>query len=507
AHRFARAVSVLIAAAGGPPRWRSLLGRAREAPARSSDALWIAAIGLALRIAVAVWAADKFPPTDDGHFYQIVADRIAHGQGYTWLWPDGAVSYAAHYPIGYPALLGGAYALFGSRPVIAMIVNALLGAGAVFGAHRLAAASVGRLGAALGALLVALHPGLVFYTPALMTEGIAAALVTLGAWLSWRAASRGPGALIGAGLMLGLATLVRPQLLLAVPLLGLMASAAGATASRRVKRALLLTALSLLTCLPWTVRNCARLERCAFVSANGGWNLLIGTAERGRGGWVPLETLGVPEECRSVFGEADKDHCFGRAALRRIAEHPVRWLLLVPAKLMMTFEYSGAAAYYLHAANGSAFSDADKRALGASETVYERLVLLLALFALWKLPGPRARARRLLALLSGVCVLLPLAWLGHLGLLASALLLGARLFRHPAVVAAASVVFATALTHAVFFGAGRYGLVAFAVLGSMAGLALFGSPAERKAETELFDRQTASGDTRAAGDTDAADRN
>ncbi len=488
---------------------RSRLQRRNAEAAPTSDGWWFALFGLALRLAIVAWAASRFPPADDGKFYHVVAERIAHGHGYTWLWPDGVVTYAAHYPIGYPALLGAAYALFGAKAVVAMIVNALFGAGAVFAAHRLAAASGGRIAAALAAGLVALHPGLVFYTPGLMTEGVATAAITLGAWLAFRAARRGAGALLAASFVLGAATLIRPQLLLAVPLIGLLATAAGEPWRRRLTRGLLVSVLALAVCLPWTARNCWRLERCVFVSANGGWNLFIGTAESGRGGWVPLETIGVPSECRDVFGEADKDRCFGQAGLQRIAARPLAWLSLAPAKLLMTFEYSGAAAYYLRAANAEAFSDAAKQTLGVLETVYQRAVLLLALLALLRLDGPHARARRVLCLACLVCVVLPLAWLAHLGLVAVVALLGARAYRYPSAVAAAAVVATTALTHAVFFGAGRYGLVTFAPLAALAGLA-FGSPADRTTalgSAALFDRQIAAGDTLSAGDTDAVDRN
>jgi len=64
------------------------------------DAAWLSALAFALRVLVVCWAKDRFPPADDGSFYHVVAQRIAHGQGYTWLWPDGAVSFAAHYPVG-----------------------------------------------------------------------------------------------------------------------------------------------------------------------------------------------------------------------------------------------------------------------------------------------------------------------------------------------------------------------------------------------------------------------
>jgi hypothetical protein len=440
-----------------------------------AQALLCAAVGLVLRLVVVFWAAGKFPPTDDGHFYQVVAERIARGEGYTWLWPDGVVTYAAHYPVGYPALLGAAYALFGASPTVAMLLNALLGAAAIFAVHRLTEPSSGRRGAALAALLVAFHPSLVLYTPALMTEGVAAALIVLGAWAAKRA-EQGGKALVVAALALAAAVLVRPQLILAVPLIGLLAAPAQSL-RLRVQRSLTLAALVVACCLPWTARNCARLESCVFVSANGGWNLFIGTAPEGRGGWVPLETIGVPEECKTVFAEAAKDHCFGRAGLRRIAAAPLAWLALVPQKLMMTFDYTGAAAYYLHAANGSAFSAKNKTRLGVLETAYQRLVTLLALIGLARLPGPRPRARRVLAGVGVAFLLLPLAWLSHIVLCASAALLGKGIWRHPAAVTALGVVSTTALTHAAFFGAGRYGMVVFAAVAAAAGL-LVGCRAE-----------------------------
>ena len=128
-------------------------------------------------------------------------------------------------------------------------------------------------------------------------------------------------------------------------LVGLLAGADGT--KNRWSSAAIVTAASIALCLPWTARNCARLDRCAFVSANGGWNLYIGSSPLGRGGFAPVDAIGVPAECRTVFGEGGKDRCFGRAGLERIAAEPGAWLSLVPAKLGMTFDYGTAAAHYL----------------------------------------------------------------------------------------------------------------------------------------------------------------
>ncbi|WP_437671029.1 hypothetical protein [Sorangium sp. So ce131] len=487
------------------------------AGARRRDALAVFALALAARVAVVAWAAGRFPPTADGTYYQRIAERIAAGLGYTWLWPDGVVTYAAHYPVGYPGAVGALYALVGAHPAVAMLLNAALGALAALAVHRLAARAAPRSRAvpALSGALVAIHPGLVAYTPALMTEGVTGSLVACAAWASAWARDRRPALAPFAviGLLVGAATLVRPQALVLAPAFAVLALSGplpggspralappdGAPLRARAARGaapILLTLITaLLVCAPWTARNCARMNQCALVSVNGGWNLLIGADPASTGAWAPIQ---VPEACREVFDEAGKDTCFGREARRFIAQHPGAWLGLVPRKLAATFDYCGAAGWYLHASNPAAFGEAHKVALGAVETVFERVVLLLAL--VWaaraahtrapdgraahtrapdgRAPGPslapRALAVARLALLAvGVAAALHVhAWVGYVALLALASLQGRALLRAPVLAGAAlAVLAATALTHAVFFGAGRYALVAFPLLSGLAGLA------------------------------------
>jgi len=437
-----------------------------------SDAYLLGAVAVAIRALLVVWASHRFPPADDGTFYHVVAQRIASGAGYTWLWPDGAVSYAAHYPVGYPALLGAAYALFGSSPVVAMSVNAWLGALAAFAAQRIVIRRNSRRAALLAGLLIALHPGLVFYTPALMTEGVAAELLVVAVWLAFRVDDRGRPAwrLVALAGLMGFLTLVRPQLLILAPLLGFFAlGSLDARYSERLLRAALVGFLAICFCLPWTIRNCKRMDRCVFVSANGGWNLLIGAAPEAGGAWRAIDGESVPPECRSVFGEADKDRCFGRAGWRKILADPLGFLALMPRKLSVTFDYFGAPGHYLHSSNGREFDQSRKVRLGVLETIWERIVLLAAIArAAW--PGTGVRVGRLrwapmaAAALAGVFALTRAGWLGYLGLVVVTLLAGRKLVERPIAALAAGLTLATALTHAVFFGAGRYGFVCAALL-------------------------------------------
>ena len=117
------------------------------------------------------------------------------------------------------------------------------------------------------------------------------------------------------------------------------------------------------------------MDRCALVSVNGGWNLAIGT-QTTDGGWAPID---VPEACKTVFQEAAKDTCFGAEAKSAILAHPGAWLARAPAKLRVTFDYLGAAPWYLHTANASAFPYRAKVALGGLETVAVRLLLAAAI--------------------------------------------------------------------------------------------------------------------------------
>ncbi|HEX3774152.1 MAG TPA: glycosyltransferase family 39 protein [Polyangiaceae bacterium] len=441
--------------------------RAPRAHRHSADAFWLAALALGLRILVVIWARNRFPPADDGSFYHVVATRIAEGKGYTWLWPDGVVTYAAHYPVGYPALLGAVYAVFGARPVAAMALNAFIGALSVFAAQRIAIRRSSRALALIAGLLVALHPGFVFYTPALMTEGVAAELLLVALWLTLRAAEL-PSSAFRVALLasaLGALTLIRPQLLVLAPFFGFFSLSAMRTRYlERGVRAALVTFIALSCCLPWTIRNCKRMDQCVFVSANGGWNLLIGALPDADGAWKAIEGADVPPECRNVFGEADKDRCFGRAGFRKILAEPRQFLALIPRKLSVTFDYFGAPGHYLHSSNYREFDEARKTALGVAETVWERLVLLAAI---WQaaLRGQKARASRfVVGLVASLFALSRAGWLGYLGLVVATFLAGRELVQRPVAALTASLVLATALTHALFFGAGRYGFVCAALL-------------------------------------------
>lgn len=426
-------------------------------------------VAFVARVAVVLWSA-RFPAAADGLYYETLADRLARGLGYTWAWPDGAVTYAAHYPVGLPALVASTYVAFGRSTAAAMIPALLTGAFASVSAFHLLRRAVSPARAVVGATLLALHPALLPYTGAIMTEGLTASLVVVAAHVVVVLATEPvsprmrTSLLVVSGLVFGIGTLVRPQTLLFAPPFAFLASATGAPLARRVRRALLVTVLALATCAPWTVRNCVRMDRCALVSVNGGWNLLIG-AETTTGAWQELVT---PDACKEVWAEAEKDACFGRVARARILSDVPAFLARAPSKWAATFDYFGAAPWYFHTSNPAAFDERAKVRLGTAETVVVRILLLVAgvgaAIRTWRVPSSSDhRGRRALVLIAASTLAFAFvhhAWPAYFGVAALFALEGGTSRGASGHLGAMSaiVIALTALVHAAFFGAGRYGL-------------------------------------------------
>lgn len=433
--------------------------------ARTCDAALVFLLAFVARAAVVLWGSDHVPPTADGAFYHVVAGRIAEGLGYTWLWPDGAVTYAAHYPVGYPALLSLGYAIWGPSAAVGMWINALLGSLACAVVHGLCweaveqsgASAVVRRASLAGGLFVALSPTLVGYTPALMTEGVVGAFLVFATWSALRARrasslSRRVAWCVLLGVLLGASSLLRPQSVLFAPWLGFWASSGDW--KKRITLTVIPCVLAVLVCVPWTLRNCEKMERCVFVSANGGWNLLIGTFPEGKGAWVALEGERVPVACREVFQEAAKDACFGQAGVERIEQDLGAWLSLIPYKLRVTLDYTAAASDHLREAG--VFDETEQRWGSVVEWITQRILFLFVLLGVaWP---SKKHTSRWLGIGIGILALGLLgagaywAWLGIFAL-------AFRAPRPPPVTwVGLGAVALTMVIHAAFFGAGRYSL-------------------------------------------------
>lgn len=474
----------------------------------SGDSDWgftlvVSLLGLLPRLFVAIaWSRE---PVWDGHYYHFGATRIAEGLGYSEdLIVGGQTVWKAwcHYPVGYSAFLGALYVVFGRGLLVAPIANAVVGALQILVAHRLGRQFLSGNRARIGAGLVALHPGLIAYTAVVMNELLSALLLTTAA-LAMSALRRRPlrGASVG-GVLLGIATLVRPSVLLAAPLSALMY---GKHKLKALAAGLVCLGVCVLCVLPWSARNCARMDGCAFVSTNGGWNLAIGAlTTSGR-----FQTLKSQDGCPSVTGQVQQDRCWAEVGRNKIKQDPRAWLMMMPKKLGHTYDHESFAIEYLREANPSAWPEGRRVAGRALLSTFHRALLVVAAFSIVGLPLAARRRRKssggqadgaaakpapqqdranvtmawvcqamlatLIAGLAGYAIVNvehPFFWLPALLPMLAMLRLPGSPRHFGAGRYLFALLFSTTLIHAVFFGDDRYHLVVTPVLCLLAAAAL-----------------------------------
>ncbi|MBN1434242.1 hypothetical protein JW921_05735 [Candidatus Fermentibacterales bacterium] len=186
----------------------------------------------------------------------------------------------------------------------------------------------------IASVMCALDPYLVLAGYQLLPGAWAAALVAAAILLSMRGPRRGRDLL--SGLLLGLATLFRGELVLLLPLLGL-------SVEWRWRRWLGGMAGAALVLVPVAVWNLSG-GTLATPAANGGLNAWLGTDEEL--GSVPpgleFEELVVVTDPRAASGNAgDIDAVFWERAVRAAGSQPLRLLGLLPRKLLSGFAFPG----------------------------------------------------------------------------------------------------------------------------------------------------------------------
>jgi hypothetical protein len=444
-------------------------------------------VALLPRLFVAIaWAKE---PVWDGHYYHLGASRIAAGLGYSedvlvrgmTLWKPWT-----HYPVGYSAFLSLFYRVFGDHLLVAPLLNAVLGAATAILVHRIALHYLGPGRARVAGGLAALHPGLIAYCPLVMTEIPSAFLLVLLLWTLQHFRGRWHAAVLG-GVILGVLTLMRPASLLLAPLVALSEARPLPRAALRGAAAL---AIALAVVLPWTIRNCVRMDGCALVSTNGGWNLAIGAiTTTGR-----FQTLRGKDGCPVVTGQVQQDDCWAGVGWRKIREAPFHWVSLAPKKLAQTFDHESFAIEYVREADPGAWPDSRREAARGLLTTAH--LALLAAAALSMVATPLGRLKKdeqywqigLLVLLSALLFYgiaddqHPFHWLIVLApVLAFAPIPGRPYVGAVGRMAMAAIAI-TALTHVVFFGEDRYHLFLSPLLCLLAAAAL--RQAERVARAQ-----------------------
>jgi len=236
----------------------------------------ILALGLGLRVNEAWDARD---PVFDAAAYATIAANLDRGDGFTL--GARATQPASNYSPGLPLFVAGIYKLGGGvHERTARLALAVLGTLAVAFTYLIGRRLSGPAAGLIGAAAIAIYPALLEYQGMLMSEPLAAALLS-GAVLAMLWASDDgqawrwllPGALLGA------LTLVRPEYLGVALLVSLVVLAKNWRDGwqRALVPSLLVLAGVAVIVAPWTVRNAIALDRFVPVSTGGGQVLFAGT--------------------------------------------------------------------------------------------------------------------------------------------------------------------------------------------------------------------------------------
>ena len=318
------------------------------APLRRVDAWLVAILAIALVLRL-FWAleVEVSPRTVwrwDMSLYDYQAHALAEGDGYIDYWGNPT----AHWPPGYPGVLAAVYHFTADSLLGARLLNVVAGALSVALVYMLGVRVFGRAAGLAAAAILAVFPNQVFFTSLIMTEPLFTALFLLALTLTVFVAldDRPPRlwhvALTGA--TIGLASLVRGEGLLLVPIVAAVLLLRWRPRREALQYAAVLVAGAAIIVGPWTARNVVRMKAPIPISTSATEALWVGHHEGADGKIADFAVVGTeyadlsnPEREVKTSNEALSQ------ALTFMTHHPVAELQLIPKKFAVLFKGDGSA--------------------------------------------------------------------------------------------------------------------------------------------------------------------
>jgi 4-amino-4-deoxy-L-arabinose transferase-like glycosyltransferase len=366
-----------------------LIDRFATSP-RALIALW--ALFVALRVAILLIPVAA---TSDAEWYVLRAIGLAAGEGYL----DNTGAPTAFWPAGWPIAMSLLFRVTGPSLIAVGLFNLacsiLTGYLALLLARRLFGSE---LAARIGLLLFALYPNAIGYVPLALTEVFYTALLLLGCWLVIM--RRSALWLVAAGVVFGVATLVKAQTLVMVPLLFAIDWLRTGDIWRRlpalIGQGALVLAMAALTVMPWTLRNHAQLGAWIAVSTNGGFTLLTGNNDTATGDYTPADPTVTALMARSDLNEVTRDAEAKRLGWAWIAANPDGFVSLAPRKLARLWLPDGEAewAYQAGAPSYARFAPLYRAVRILNQAFYALLMLGFAAAFVMMTLNRRAKRQR-----------------------------------------------------------------------------------------------------------------
>jgi len=317
-----------------------------------------AVVGFLLRLAFGIGYWQHRPLTHDEHEYLALAKNLTLGKGFTYDTtepPRGTAQQFGRAPV-YPlflALIGAGRGEFQATPTRVKLAQSIVGAVGVWLIGLIASRSAGPRAGVAAAAIAAVYPPLVWicsyvFSEALYSTLALAAVVLLNRSLDRADVAGSTAIAIGAGLVVGVAILVRPAMLLFLPVAALWL-----IAQRRTPLAVTVLVAAVLVVAPWTIRNARVYHRFVLVASEGGVTFWTGNhpLARGEGDLAANPDLKVADlafraEHPDLTAE-QLEPLYYRDAFRFIANDPLRWVGLLLKKTFYTIVPAGPS-YALH---------------------------------------------------------------------------------------------------------------------------------------------------------------
>lgn len=361
--------------------------------------IWAAIVGgFVLRAAFGAFYWVGKPLTHDEREYLGLARSLTEGRGFSYdaSPPAGTTQQFGRAP-GYPvflALAGAGRDVHEQAPAGLKLTQAVIGAATIGLLALIAWRAAGPRAGVAAAALAAVYPPLVWTPAYVFSETLYSALAFGAAHLLQVSAGSGSeragrdGRLgMAAGVVAGLALLVRPAMLFFLPL-----AAVWLIRRRRFQLAVIFTAAVILVVAPWTARNLLTHGRFVLVASEGGVTFWTGNhpLARGEGDLAANPELKLAElEFRRAhpgLSPEELEPLYYRAALEFIADNPGQWLWLLVRKAFYTVVPIGPS-YTLHSTR-----------YWAASVVSYLLLLPLAIAGVWRLWRSAARPTAVLLL-------------------------------------------------------------------------------------------------------------